>query len=111
MRTIETTISKRRATRRRLAQRRLNLDQSRAAKFAPKQMNALISARYSRRKFITSTAAASLLAGLPTRWAGSVFASDAPETSQMKFGMIALTDCSPIVIAHEKGIFKKYGID
>ncbi len=29
----------------------------------------------------------------------------------MKFGMIALTDCSPIVIAHEKGLFKKYGID
>ena len=25
--------------------------------------------------------------------------------------MIALTDCSPIVIAHEKGLFKKYGID
>ena len=29
----------------------------------------------------------------------------------MRFGMIALTDCSPIVIAHEKGFFKKYGID
>jgi nitrate/nitrite transport system substrate-binding protein len=25
--------------------------------------------------------------------------------------MIALTDCSPIVIAHEKGFFKKYGIN
>ena len=24
----------------------------------------------------------------------------------MKFGIIALTDCSPIVIAHEKGLFK-----
>lgn len=29
----------------------------------------------------------------------------------MTFGMIALTDCSPIIIAHEKGFFKKYGID
>ena len=29
----------------------------------------------------------------------------------MNFGMIALTDCSPIVIAHEKGLFKKYGIN
>src|SRR6266540_6738626 len=29
----------------------------------------------------------------------------------MKFGMIALTDCSSIVIAHEKGLFKKYGIN
>ncbi len=27
------------------------------------------------------------------------------------FGIIALTDCSPIVIAHEKGFFKKYGIN
>src|SRR5690349_2643209 len=34
-----------------------------------------------------------------------------PETPGLRFGMIALTDCSPIVIAHEKGFFKKYGID
>src|SRR5207247_11384446 len=31
--------------------------------------------------------------------------------SKLKFGIIALTDCSPIVIAHEKGLFKKYGIE
>jgi nitrate/nitrite transport system substrate-binding protein len=42
---------------------------------------------------------------------GSVYASDAPETSEMKFGIIALTDCSSIVIAHEKGLFKKYGVN
>jgi nitrate/nitrite transport system substrate-binding protein len=29
----------------------------------------------------------------------------------VKFGIIALTDCSSIVIAHEKGFFKKYGIN
>ncbi|MGC4095301.1 MAG: CmpA/NrtA family ABC transporter substrate-binding protein [Polyangiaceae bacterium] len=34
-----------------------------------------------------------------------------PEVTDMRFGMIALTDCSPIVIAHEKGFFKKYGIN
>lgn len=34
-----------------------------------------------------------------------------PEVTDMRFGMIALTDCSPIVIAHEKGLFKKYGIN
>src|SRR6266849_6317159 len=39
------------------------------------------------------------------------WASDAPEVSDLKFGIIALTDCSPIVIAHEKGLFKKYGIN
>src|ERR1043165_1825335 len=74
-------------------------------------MNAHISPRFSRRKFLARSVTASLLANLPARWAGSVFASDAPETAKMKFGMIALTDCSPIVISHEKGIFKKYGID
>src|SRR4051794_10683198 len=35
----------------------------------------------------------------------------APETPDLRFGMIALTDCSPIVIAHERGLFKKYGIN
>src|SRR5688572_19245598 len=74
-------------------------------------MNAQVSARFSRRKFLARSVTASLLAGLPTRWTGSVFASDAPEVAKMKFGMIALTDCSPIIIAHEKGLFKKYGID
>ena len=29
----------------------------------------------------------------------------------MRFGMIALTDCSPIVMAHELGFFKKFGIN
>jgi nitrate/nitrite transport system substrate-binding protein len=51
------------------------------------------------------------MSGLPKGWVGSAYASDAPETSDMKFGIIALTDCSPIVLAHEKGFFKKYGIN
>jgi nitrate/nitrite transport system substrate-binding protein len=34
-----------------------------------------------------------------------------PEVTDLRFGMIALTDCSSIVIAHEKGFFKKYGIN
>lgn len=42
--------------------------------------------------------------------AGTI-AGDEPELRQLKFGMIALTDCSPIVIAHEKGFFAKYGIE
>ncbi len=60
---------------------------------------------------VGASAVAGLLSGLPKGWAGSDSASDAPETSKLKFGMIALTDCSPIVIAHEKGLFKKYGIE
>jgi nitrate/nitrite transport system substrate-binding protein len=62
----------------------------------------------SRRRFLETSVAALGAALLP---AGRVWASDAPEVSDLKFGMIALTDCSSIVIAHEKGIFKKYGIN
>ncbi len=52
-----------------------------------------------------------LLAGLPAGYAGAVYASDAPETSNLNFGMIALTDCASIVMAHELGHFKKFGIN
>lgn len=81
----------------------------------------------SRRRFLHTTAAVGgscLLAGcgssetpvVPTTAtnlpvpAGSI-PGDAPEVTDLKFGIIALTDCSPIVIAHEKGLFKKYGIN
>ncbi|MEI7819800.1 MAG: CmpA/NrtA family ABC transporter substrate-binding protein [Verrucomicrobiota bacterium] len=64
-----------------------------------------------RRNFITRTSLAALVAGLPKGWVGSTFASDAPETADIKLGIIALTDCSSIVMAHEKGLFKKYGIN
>ncbi len=70
-----------------------------------------------RRTFIsqatTGVGAAALWAALgPRSWAATAgSASDAPEAPDVNFGMIALTDCSPIVIAHEKGLFKKYGIN
>jgi len=41
----------------------------------------------------------------------SVASSSKPETPDLRFGIIALTDNSPVVIAHEKGFFKKYGIN
>ena len=69
--------------------------------------------RVSRRQFLSasskSVALAALANALPQGWVVGVYASDAPETVEMKFGMIALTDCSPIVIAHEKGFFKSTG--
>lgn len=69
----------------------------------------------SRRQLIRQSAkalsAGALLAGLPKGWVGTAYADDSPERADMKFGMIALTDCSSIVIAHEKGLFKKYGIN
>lgn len=43
--------------------------------------------------------------------AGGTGATEGPEITKLSFGMIALTDCSPIVIAAEKGFFKKYGIE
>jgi len=70
-----------------------------------------------RREFLTRAAtglgAAALWSALgPRSWAATAgAASDAPETPNLNFGIIALTDCSPIVIAHEKGLFRKYGIN
>ncbi|MEI8194693.1 MAG: CmpA/NrtA family ABC transporter substrate-binding protein [Phycisphaerae bacterium] len=62
-------------------------------------------------KIGAATAVATLLAGVPRGWQGAAWAADGPETADLNFGMIALTDCSPIVIAHELGLFKKYGIN
>src|SRR3989449_10988956 len=67
--------------------------------------------RTTRRDFLRITAAGPLLGGVPARWAGTAYASDAPETPKMRIGIIALTDCSSIVMAHELGLFKKYGIE
>ncbi len=71
--------------------------------------------RLTRRSFLWNASkvvgAAAVLGGLPKGWVGTVYADDSPETKAVKFGMIALTDCSPIVMAHEKGLFKKYGIE
>ena len=41
----------------------------------------------------------------------AVPASDAPEMTDLKIGMIALTDCSPFVVGAEKGFFAKYGLN
>ncbi len=67
--------------------------------------------RTTRREFLKTTAAGTLLTGLPLRWAGGAYASDGPETLKMRFGIIALTDCSSVVMAHELGLFKKHGIE
>jgi nitrate/nitrite transport system substrate-binding protein len=67
-----------------------------------------------RRDFLaasTTGVLAALLAGLPHGWVGGAYASDWPETPKVRIGIIALTDCSSIVMAHELGLFKKYGIE
>src|SRR5215470_6506890 len=70
--------------------------------------------KISRRRFLTAaggSAAALLTAGMPEGWAGGAYADDSPETKNVRFGIIALTDCSSIVMAHELGCFKKFGIE
>jgi nitrate/nitrite transport system substrate-binding protein len=70
--------------------------------------------RSTRRRFLqtaTASTAGVLMAGLPKGWAGGAYASDAPEVAAMRFGIIALTDCAPIVMAHELGYFKQFGIE
>ncbi len=69
-----------------------------------------------RRRFLGASAAAgaaALFSGCGSSDTGSSgeIAGDPPETPDLRFGIIALTDCSPIVIAHEKGFFRKYGIN
>ena len=65
----------------------------------------------SRRRFLKRSALAGLMLGLPKGWTGTAYADDSPETRTMRFGIIALTDCAPIVMAHELGFFKQFGIE
>jgi nitrate/nitrite transport system substrate-binding protein len=68
-----------------------------------------------RRRFLGAVAglgSAALIAGCSSE-SGPIgsLGGDGPEVPDLRFGIIALTDCSPIVIAHEKGFFQKYGIN
>ena len=58
----------------------------------------------------TTTTAASPTTTTTKASAAPVNAADAPETTKAKLGFIALTDASPLIIALEKGYFKKYGM-
>src|SRR5439155_15967887 len=86
-------------------------------RMSPTPRRPLTSPALDRRCFLGATAAglgAALLSGCGDAVKTPVAvatAGDGPEHPDMKFGIIALADCSPIVIAHEKGLFKKYGIN
>ena len=71
--------------------------------------------KLNRRRFLKTAAStapvAALFAGLPKGWVGTAYASDAPETTDVRFGIIALTDNASIVMAHELSYFKKFGIN
>jgi nitrate/nitrite transport system substrate-binding protein len=82
-------------------------------KFVTQRKQSATTKKINRRDFlkISGRAVGLLLAGMPEGWVGGVYAADAPETTKVRFGIIALTDCSSIVMAHELGLFKKYGIE
>lgn len=68
----------------------------------------------SSRRLTSSTAAGAgldLAQLLPETWLGGVYASGAPEVRQLNFGILPLVDCAPLVVAHERGLFKRHGID
>ncbi len=62
----------------------------------------------SRRQLLKTIGAGPLLAGLPEGWVGGVYVAEGPESPKVRIGIIALTDCSSIVMAHELGFFKKW---
>jgi nitrate/nitrite transport system substrate-binding protein len=68
----------------------------------------------SRRSFLKTTAifGGAFAAGLGGTLSPSNVRADAKlEKTDLSLGFIPLTDCAPLVIASEKGIYKKYGIN
>jgi ABC-type nitrate/sulfonate/bicarbonate transport system substrate-binding protein len=70
----------------------------------------------SRRDFMKKSAllsGAALMGMVPpgVRQAAWAAGSEGLEKTKLTFGIIPLTDCAPIVVAAEKGFFKKYGLD
>ena len=64
-----------------------------------------------RRRLLTMTAAASLMAAAKTAFPSGAFAQAAgPEVKGTKLGYIALTDAAPLIIAKEKGFYAKHGL-
>ncbi|MDX1656256.1 MAG: CmpA/NrtA family ABC transporter substrate-binding protein [Candidatus Competibacteraceae bacterium] len=71
----------------------------------------------SRRDFLKKgavlMAGANLLGATPDWLRSTAYAGNGavPEKTDLTFGIIPLTDCAPLVIAFEKGYFKKHGLN
>ncbi len=65
-----------------------------------------------RRQFLKKSAATfALFSAARTLLPSGAMAGSGPEVNAAKLGFIALTDSSPLIIAKEKGLFAKYGMD
>jgi nitrate/nitrite transport system substrate-binding protein len=67
----------------------------------------------SRRRFLRQSLVGLTAASAAVRYPlphAAAYPSEGPEKALIHFGFIALTDCAPLVIAHERGYFKKYGL-
>ncbi len=64
-------------------------------------------------KLAGAAASTSLLSLVPPAIRSAAWAagSEGLEKTKLTLGIIPLTDCAPIVVAFEKGFFKKYGLD
>lgn len=68
----------------------------------------------SRRHFLQTAAAAagsSVLGAGAGAWTGRTEPAWTPEKTRLTIGFIALTDCASVVMAHELGLFRKYGLE
>jgi nitrate/nitrite transport system substrate-binding protein len=67
---------------------------------------------FSRRDFLRLSMVGGAAMVLPSL-RNSVYAAGGEklEKTKLTLGIIPLTDCAPIVVAHEKGYFKKYGLE
>ena len=64
-----------------------------------------------RRTFLRSSALGAASFGIPTIIGCGGKSGGGDDEMKLDIGIIALTDCSPIVIAQEKGFFKKHGVE
>ncbi|HTK34402.1 MAG TPA: CmpA/NrtA family ABC transporter substrate-binding protein [Caulobacteraceae bacterium] len=62
------------------------------------------------RRVVLTGAAATIAAARAAFPSGAFAAGAGPEVSKARLGFIALTDCSPLIIAKERGLFTKHGL-
>lgn len=73
--------------------------------------SAASSTRLSRRDVLRGAAAAGALAAVPRHALAVATASDEPEIKDVRIGFIAVQSAASLIAAHEKGFFKRHGLN